>query len=300
MEFAIRGFRITYHTSMKDQHPHKDSGASPHSGDISAPDRSKMPVAWITGSGSPRVGQVIASHFANQGYRIAVHSHRASQPAVDFATELKKSGTDAMVLEGAVEEPRFAKMAVQQIVQNFGRLDVLVSTAAIWDWKSLEETSAADVQRQFEVNTLGSFLCSQAAGLQMVTQQSGGSIVLIGDWSVVRPYPDFSAYFVGKGAIETMTRTLAVELAIRNPAVRVNAILPGPVMLAPSISAEKAERIKQQCLLKRHGKPEHVAQAAYFLATNEFITGVCIPVDGGRSIYAGPSTDAIAHATFEQ
>jgi pteridine reductase len=97
-----------------------------------------------------------------------------------------------------------------------------------------------------------------------------------------------------------MTRSLAVELATRNPAVRVNAILPGPVMLDPSISTEKAYAIREQCLLKRHGQPEDVAHAAYFLATHEFITGVCLPVDGGRSIYAGHSTDAIAHPSFHR
>ncbi len=259
----------------------------------------EKPVAWITGSGSPRVGQVIARYFADRGFRIAIHANKSVENATDIKTELNRSGTEALVVTGAIENHEFAKSSVQRIVQSFGRIDVLVNSAAIWDWKSFEETSAADVQRQFEVNTLGSFLCSQAAGLQMVLQPTGGAIVLVGDWAVSRPYPDFSAYFVGKGAIETMTRSLAVELATRNPAVRVNAILPGPVMLAPTISLERANAIKQQCLLKRHGKPEDVAHAAYFLATNDFVTGVCIPVDGGRSVYAGPSTDAIAHESFE-
>ncbi len=257
-------------------------------------------VAWITGSGAPRVGQVIAKHFASQGYRIVLHANSSVENARQCASELIQSGTDAMVVRGSVEEPDFAKTSVQRIVQHFGRLDVLVNSAAVWDWRSFEETSAQDVQRQFEVNTLGTFLCSQAAGLHMASQPRGGAIVLVGDWAVLRPYPDFSAYFAGKGAIETMTRCLAIELATRNPAVRVNAILPGPVMLDKSISPERANAILQQCLLKRHGQPEHVAQAAYFLATHEFITGVCLPVDGGRSIYAGPSLDAIAHPTFHR
>ena len=257
-------------------------------------------VAWITGSGALRVGQVIAKHFASQGYRIALHANTSFEIAAKCASEMIQSGTDAIVLRGSVEEPAFAKTSVQRIVKHFGRLDVLVNSAAVWDWQPFEETTAQDVQRQFEVNTLGTFLCSQAAGLHMTLQHSGGAIILVGDWAVLRPYPDFSAYFAGKGAIETMTRSLAIELATRNPAVRVNAILPGPVMLDPSISPESANRIKQQCLLKRHGKPEHVAQAAYFLATHEFITGVCLPVDGGRSIYAGPSMDAIAHPTFHR
>jgi len=255
-------------------------------------------VAWITGSGAPRVGQVIAKHFASFGFQIALHAKTSLENAAKCVAELNETGTETILLQGAVEEPDFARTAVQQIVHRFGRLDVLVNSAAIWDWRSLEETTASDIQRQFEVNTLGTFLCSQAAGLQMTKQPHGGAIVLIGDWAVLRPYPDFAAYFLGKGAIETMTRSLAVELATRNPAVRVNAILPGPVMMDPSISLEKTKAVQEQCLLKRLGKAEDVANAAYFLATQEFITGVCLPVDGGRSIYAGHSTDAIAHPTI--
>lgn len=257
-------------------------------------------MAWITGSGPIRVGRSIAQHFAEKGYRIALHAYKSLSQAEQFAAELNANGTETMIVQGAVETPEFAETSVQRIVQEFGRLDVLVNSAAVWDWKSLEETTARDVQYQFEVNTLGTFLCSRAAGLQMVKQESGGAIILIGDWAVHRPYIDFAAYFAGKGSIETMTRSLAIELATRNPAIRVNAILPGTVMLDPSIPEEKANMILQQCLLKRHGKPEHVAQAAYFLASHEFITGVCLNVDGGRSIYSANSVDAIAHPTFIQ
>ena len=258
----------------------------------------EKPVAWITGSGAPRVGQAIAKHFAKHGFRIVVHANTSLDSANRFASELSDAGTETRVIQGAVEGPDFASTSVQSIVQRFGQLDVLVNSAAVWDWRSFEETTAEDVRRQFEINTLGTFLCSQAAGLQMVSQPSGGAIVLVGDWAVIRPYPDFSAYFVGKGSIETMTRSLAVELATRNPAVRVNAILPGPVMLDKSISPERTEAIVQQSLLKRLGQPEHVAQAAYFLASHEFITGVCLPVDGGRTIHSGFSADAVAHPTF--
>ena len=255
-------------------------------------------VAWITGSGAPRVGQVIAKFFAAKGFKIALHANSSMESASDCSLKMQQSGTEAFVLRGAVEDPDFAKASVHQIVQRFGRLDVLVNSAAVWDGKLLEDTTISDLKRQYEVNTLGTFLCSQAAGLQMVLQPTGGAIVLIGDWSVIRPYPGFAAYFAGKGAIETMARSFAVELATRNPAVRVNAILPGPVLLAESISREKAETIRAESLLKKHGQPEHVAEAAYFLASQEFITGVCLPVDGGRSIYAGQSADVLAHPEF--
>ena len=132
----------------------------------------------------------------------------------------------------------------------------------------------------------------------MSKQATGGAIVLLGDWAISRPYPDFAAYFASKGAIPTLTRSLAVELAERNPRMRVNAILPGPVLLADQTPDSTQQAILQQCLLRRMGTADHVARTAVFLAEHEFLTGVCLPVDGGRSIYAGSVADAIAHPNF--
>lgn len=259
---------------------------------------SSSPVVWITGSGAHRVGRSVAQHFARQKYRVALHALRSTAEATQVADAWTQQGTECMVTRGDVSDMDAMQQSVDEIVARFGRLDVTVHCAAIWDWKSLETTTADDVRRQFEVNTLGSYAVARTAGLQMVRQQSGGAIVLLGDWAVARPYCDFSAYFVGKGAIETMVRSMAVELATRNPSVRVNGILPGPVMLDPSIDPEQAERIREACLLKRHGSPEHVASAAFFLATHEFITGTCLPVDGGRTIWSGYETDRSAHPTY--
>lgn len=259
---------------------------------------SSSPVAWVTGSGAKRVGHFIAKRFAQAGYRIVLHANQSIESASQFASELRASGTETLVVQGIVQDPAFADRAIKQIIEQFGRLDVLVNSAAIWDWKPFDEVSADDVRKQFEVNTLGTFLCSRAAGLQMEQQTGGGVIVLVGDWAVHRPYRHFAPYFVGKGSIETMTRSLAVELAARNSNIRVNSILPGPVMLDDSISSESAEKIRQQSLLKRHGTPDDVANAALFLAQQPFITGVSLPVDGGRSIYSGDQWDAIAHPTF--
>ncbi len=261
-------------------------------------DPSPARVAWVTGSGAKRVGRIVAEHFAAQGYRIALHANHSLDEANAVASELAKSGVETMVTLGDVRDSQPMQRAVDAIVERFGRLDSVVHCAAIWDWQTLEETTTDDVRRQFEVNTLGSFHVAQCSGLQMVRQPFGGSIILLGDWAVVRPYRDFSAYFVSKGGIETMVRSMAVELGTRNPAVRVNGILPGPVMLDDSIDIRRAERIREACLLKMHGKPEHVASAAYFLAMHEFITGVCLPVDGGRTIWSGDPTDRVAHPTF--
>jgi len=111
--------------------------------------------------------------------------------------------------------------------------------------------------------------------------------VTIGDWATARPYPNYPAYFVSKGAIPTITRMLAVELSRRNPAVRVNCILPGPVMLPEDLSQAEVKGAIAGTLLKRAGSPENIAHAVLFLVENDFVTGVCLPVDGGRTIAGG-------------
>ena len=115
----------------------------------------------------------------------------------------------------------------------------------------------------------------------MTEQESGGAIVNIGDWATARPYSNYSAYLISKGTIPTLTRMFAVELA---PRVRVNAVLPGPVLLPDSLSADERNRAIAGTLLQRPGKPENVAQAVASLLANDFITGICLPIDGGRSL----------------
>jgi NAD(P)-dependent dehydrogenase (short-subunit alcohol dehydrogenase family) len=142
------------------------------------------------------------------------------------------------------------------------------------------------MRRYFEINTIGSFLCARAAGAQMANQPTGGAIINIGDWATVRPYHDHAAYFPSKGAIEVMTRSLAVELSQRNSRIRVNCIQPGPVLLASDVDENRAEMIANSTLVGRVGTGQHIAHAVQFLCENDFVTGVCLPVDGGRTIYA--------------
>ena len=259
---------------------------------------SERPVAWITGSAADRVGRSVAKRFAARGYRIVLHAHRESATHDQLAEEWNQCGVETMLVVGSIEDEGVVQQWVDQIRNQFGRLDVLVHTAAVWEPMTLEKTDSRLVIQQFMSNALGSFLCGQKAGLAMVEQSTGGAIVLVGDWAIGRPYRDFAAYFASKGAIPTMTRSLAVELAERNPHVRVNAVLPGPVMLADGTTEATQQAILRQCLLQRAGTADHVARAALFLAEHEFLTGVCLPVDGGRSIYAGPVADAIAHPSL--
>jgi pteridine reductase len=241
----------------------------------------------------------VADHFARNGYRIALHARSSLQELQSATEELSKLGVSCMATTGDIRSYAAMQQATDAIRASFGQLDALVHCAAVWDWKPLEETCEEDLRSQFEINTLGAYNVAKAAGLAMLHQPTGGRLVLIGDWAVLRPYRDFSAYFVSKGAIETLVRSMAVELASRNPNIHVNGILPGPVMLDPTISAARAEHIRQSSLIKRHGRPEDVAQAAFFLSTQSFITGTCLSVDGGRSVYSPHDTESVAHPTFK-
>jgi pteridine reductase len=118
----------------------------------------------------------------------------------------------------------------------------------------------------------------------MVAQPEGGAIVTIGDSSCERPRVDYAAYYISKGTLPTMTRMLAVELARRNPRVRVNCILPGPVDLPENPTQSGVAGAIAATLMKRRGTPQIVADAAIFLIENDYITGACLPVDGGRTI----------------
>lgn len=242
------------------------------------------PVALVTGSGAKRVGNVVARALAARGFHLALHANRSVAEAEETRKEICQAGGEAIALAADLTDENAARELVGSAHKHFGRLDVLVNCAAIWKPVPLEDVTAGDVRRNFEINTLATFLCSQQAGLIMSAQPTGGVIINIGDWAVARPYLNYAAYFPSKGAIPALTRDLAVELASRNPRVRVNAILPGPVMLPLDLPAEEREASIAGTLVKREGSPEHIAHAVRFLIENDFVTGVSLPVDGGRTI----------------
>ena len=243
-------------------------------------------VALVTGSGKKRVGSVVADALARRGYAIAVHYRSSAAEAAETVAALRAHGVEAEGFAADLSDEKAVSGMVAGVLKRFGRIDVLVNCAAVWKSKRLEDVTAADVRLHFETNALGTFLCSQHAGLAMVKQAEGGLIVNIGDWAEVRPYLNYAAYFPSKGAVTTMTRCLAVELASRNPSVRVNCILPGPVMLPPDLPQAEKDQAIGATLVKREGSPNNIAQAVLSFLDNDFITGVCLPVDGGRTVFA--------------
>ena len=243
-------------------------------------------VALVTGSGKKRVGSVVADALARRGYDIAVHYRSSAADAADTVAALRTLGVAAEAFAADLADEAAVKKMVQDVLAKFGRIDVLVNCAAIWQRKPLEAVTAADVRLHFDTNALSTFLCCQHAGLAMVAQPEGGAIVNVGDWAEVRPYLGYAAYFPSKGAVTTITRCMAVELAHRNPNVRVNAVLPGPVMLPPELTDEEKRGAINATLVKREGSPQNVAQAVLAFVENDFVTGACLPVDGGRTVFA--------------
>jgi pteridine reductase len=238
------------------------------------------PVALVTGGGA-RVGAAIVRELSSHGYRVAIHANTSLDRAQALVKELESSGQEAMAFGAELRDEDATRAMIDRAHRHFGRLDALVNNAAIWSPTPLHTTLADDVRRFFEVNTLSTFVCCQHAGMIMREQAQGGAIVNIGDWATERPYREYAAYFISKGAIPTLTRTFAVELA---PKVRVNAVLPGPVLLPETVSEADRRRAVKGTLLGRAGTPENVALAVMALFENDFITGVCLPVDGGRTL----------------
>jgi pteridine reductase len=246
-------------------------------------------VALVTGSGKRRVGWHVADALAKRGYALAIHYRTSAVEAQESVAAFRAQGVEAEAFGADLADEAAVKALVAQTLARFGRIDVLVNAAATWRPKRLEDVTASDVRGFLEANTLGTFLCCQHVGLAMVKQPEGGSIITFGDWAIARPYTGYAAYFPSKGAIPTLTRCLAVELGTRNPKVRVNCIEPGPVMLPPDLPQKEREAAIRATLVQREGSPQNIAQAVLHFVDNDFVTGVCLPVDGGRTVFSSDS-----------
>ncbi len=156
-------------------------------------------VALVTGSGKRRVGNAIAQALAESGHAVALHYNNSAEEAQQTLVGLRAKGVRAEAFQADVSDEASVAKLFQAVMKTFGRLDVLVTAAAVWDRRKLEETTAADVRREFEINALGTFLCCQQAGRIMVGQPEGGAIVAIGDWACAGRTPITPPIFLARG-----------------------------------------------------------------------------------------------------
>lgn len=235
---------------------------------------------WVTGS-ARRVGRVIALDLARHGADIVVHCNRSRDEAEETAADIARLGRKAIIVQGDHGNRAAVERMVEQIGSAFaGGLYGLVNSAAAFPRKKFEDTTDGDFDRVIGANLRGPFLCSQLA-LPLLRRNDPAHIVNIVDCMLPRPYANFSAYWCAKGGLDALTRALANEL---RPAIRVNAVSPGPVLEPEGDGPEIREKILERTFAARWGTPEDVAQTVRFLLQGDFLTGVTIPVDGGRSL----------------
>jgi glucose 1-dehydrogenase len=247
-------------------------------------------VALVTGAGSG-IGHAIAERFAREGAAVAINYLGHGDEAETLARDVEAAGGKAAALEADVSDSAAVEALVAQVVERFGRLDVLVNNAGIEKSQPLLEIDEASWDRTLAVDLKGPFLCLQAAARRM--QDGGrGSIVNISSVHEDFPFPSYAPYAAAKGGLRMLMRNAALELAPLG--IRVNNIAPGaiatPINAATLADPAKVKRLQQIVPLMRLGKPEEVAEVALFLASDRssYVTGSTYYVDGGLVRHSEP------------
>ena len=236
-------------------------------------------VALVTG-GAIRVGRAIALGLADAGADIVLNYRSSASAAMDTASEIVTRGRQALPVQADVAEGEQVQALVSAAISRFGRLDVLVNSASVWQrtpWPNLDEVAW---DRSLAVDLKGAFLCARAAADHLAAN-GDGAIVNVVDLSAFVPFPNMLPHSVAKAGLLNMTYALAMELA---PAVRVTAVAPGPVLPPPDYDEALLAATARRTLLGRWGTPEDVAQAVVFLSRATYITGIVLPVDGGERL----------------
>jgi pteridine reductase len=238
-------------------------------------------VVLVTG-GARRVGRAISLAFASRGARLAIHYHTASVEARECLDAVRSlSGADADVFRGNLADAKTPEKLADAVARRFGRIDVLINSASLYVKTPFALALPDDWDAHMTINARAPFFLAQACA-PWLRRSPEAAIVNVGDWAAHRPYVDYAVYCASKAALLCANQALAKALA---PEIRVNAVLPGPVL--PPVHASDAERkrLADATLLKKLGSPEAVARACIFLADEaEFTTGAELTVDGGRLI----------------
>ena len=234
-------------------------------------------IALITGGGV-RVGQAISLGLAAAGAHVVVHYNRSAGPAAETVAAARELGVEALAVQADLRDPHSASRVIQAAEDRFGRVDILVHSASPFVPASLFDLTL-ETWRQLMGVLVESFLLLVQGLAPGMVQRGEGAILVILDRGAFEPWPGYLAHGVGKSALWALVRSLAVELA---PQVRVNAVVPGPVLPPPDYSPEEQDREARGTLLGRWGSPQDVVDAVLFLIRSDYVTGEALFVDGGE------------------
>ncbi|HEX5466123.1 MAG TPA: glucose 1-dehydrogenase [Candidatus Limnocylindrales bacterium] len=248
-------------------------------------DEQTRPVAVVTGAGSG-IGRAIARALAAEGFAIAIFE-RQPERGVAVAAEIEAAGGTSIAQSVDVTARTEVEAAVGDVIDRWGRIDVLVNNAGTGWLGMVEELAEEDWDHVMAVNVKSVFLCSKAV-IPHMSARGGGRIINVASVAGLVASPGRAAYCASKGAVVMLTRAMAVDCATRN--INVNSICPGVVVTAMTEESLRDPAVRQQKLdgtpLGRLAQPEEIAPAAVYLAGPGagFVTGTAIVVDGGWSI----------------
>jgi NAD(P)-dependent dehydrogenase (short-subunit alcohol dehydrogenase family) len=243
-------------------------------------------VGLVTGA-AHRLGKAVATALAEEGCHLVVHFGRSAQEAARTVDALSALGVEVVAIAADLSQESEIEELFSQVETRFGKLDILVNSAASFEQQAFDAVRAEDWDRVMAVNLRAPFLCTQQAARLMLEdrqkEELPGLVVNMIDLSAVSPWPGYVQHGVSKAGLLQLTRIGARELA---PGVRVNAILPGAVLPPPGMEAQSVEwkRMGELLPVGRTGEPSQVGRTAVFLAQNDFITGEVIFVDGGEHL----------------
>ena len=234
-------------------------------------------VALVTGAGK-RLGRAVALRLAGEGADVAVHYRGSDTEAMGVVAEIERLGRRAVAMRAELTSVEEIRALVQRVANEFGRIDVLVNSAASFLPSSVISTTEEIWDASLDTNVKGPFFLAQAAAPWL--RRSNGVIVNFADTGGILGWPGYVAHSISKAGMIMLTRTLAKALA---PDVRVNAIAPGTITMAGDPPEWEQEFVKL-APLKKTGTPEDVADAVSYLVSAKFLTGSVLVLDGGRTI----------------
>jgi pteridine reductase len=240
-----------------------------------------VPTALVTG-GARRIGRALCLGLAEAGFDIVVNHSQSADAAGEVVRQVESLGRRAIAVQADVSESAEVEKLSQAVRGTFGRLDLLVNNASLFQTGRLLEVEEADWDRVMAVNLKAPFLTLKA--MADLLESSGGSVLNLVDLSAFEPWVNYPHHAVSKAGLLHLTRVMARAMA---PRVRVNAIAPGTVLPSEQDTPEQKEALRARTALGTLGTPDDVVRTALFLHRSPFITGEVVVVDGGRLLSGG-------------